>query len=64
MEPEPDELPDEELPDTPSPPRLTVPLDDVEPRLLPDVPLRMLVPLGGAVTDPPRATVPTGEFEP
>ncbi len=67
-EPEPDDEPfapePEELPDTPSPPRLTVPFDEVEPRLLPVVPLRMLVPLGGAVTEPPRATVPTGELEP
>src|ERR1700761_9395379 len=62
LAPEPDEP--EELPETPRPPRLTVPFDEVEPRLLPVVPLRMLVPLGGAVTEPPRATVPTGELEP
>jgi hypothetical protein len=54
-----------ELPPTPSPPRLTVPLlPPLVPSVLPDVPLRTVVPLAGGAVVPPEATVPTGEREP
>ena len=50
-----------ELPPTPRPPRLTVPLLEVDPSELPEVPLRTLVPAAGGAVVPPCATVPTGD---
>lgn len=58
-------VPLELLPPTPRPPRLTVPLLPLlVPIVPPVVPLRTVVPLGGGAVEPPRATVPTGAFEP
>jgi hypothetical protein len=58
-------VPLELLPPTPRPPRLTVPLLPLlVPIVLPEVPLRTVVPLEGGAVEPVVAREPTGALEP